>query len=117
MLKRITTAGVALAAIGALGLGGSVIASANPAKRAQRHGVRVLARSHAADAGETPGNETDTSGGANVQSGSQSGSDTTSPTAAKAGTERSDEAPSTETDASGGANVQSGPDVQRQGPN
>ncbi len=111
MLKRITTGAAALTALGALALGGSVVASAKQLAK-PHHSARVthrVARSAADSPAETPSSETDGPGGPNVQSGSQNGGpDTGSATEAKAGSETATEAPSSETDGPGGPNVQSG---------
>ncbi len=71
MLKRITTGAAALAALGALALGGSVIASAK--QPAQAH--------HSARAASSTVNP---AGGPNDQSGNQTAPDTGSATAASA---------------------------------
>lgn len=126
MLKRLTTTLAAFGALGALALGGSVIASAKqPAAHAKAH-----AKAHAthlsstrADTADTPAEApstgVDPAGGANVQSGDQSAPDTGSATPAQSGSENGGEAPSSEADGPGGhqdppgANV----DVQQQGQN
>lgn len=117
MLKRITTAGVALAAMGAFALGGSVIAAAKPAshhaksRTAARHSLRV----HAADtSAEAPSSATDAPGGADVQSGDQSGGpDTGSATAETSTSESSAETPGADADGPGGPDVQSGGNTQQ----
>ncbi len=96
MLKRITTAGVTLAALGAFALGGSVIASAKTHHASpNRHAIVA----------ESLGTAADAPGGANVQSGDQTAPDTGTATAAS---EKSAETPSAEADGPGGPNVQSG---------
>lgn len=119
MLKRITTAGVALAAMGAFALGGSVIASAKPATHAKRHAAHSRFRSHAVGTAEAPSTETDAPGGADVQSGDQTAPDNTSATAAATGSDGSAEAPSTEADGPGGHQDPPGAnsDVQQEGQN
>lgn len=100
MLKRITTAGVTLAALGAFALGGSVIASAKtPHHSPKSHAV--VAESHTTEA--------DGPGGPNVQSESQTGG----PDSGTATAEKSGEARGTEADGPGGANVQSGGNTQQ----
>ncbi len=111
MLKRITTGAAALTALGALALGGSVIASAKPVHHSAR-ATHSVVRSAIDTPLEAPSSGIDPAGGPNDQSGAQSGPndqtggpDTGSATEAKSA---SAEAPSSETDGPGGPNVQSG---------
>lgn len=106
MLKRITTAGVALAALGAFALGGSVIAAAKPhaASHPKLHAAQTAAaRSERTDnPAEAPGTTSDGPGGPNVQSGDQSTPDTRSAKAGRASSEGSAEGSSSEADGPGG---------------
>ncbi len=115
MLKRITTGAAALTALGALALGGSVVASAKPVNHHSARATHRVARSAADNPLEAPSSAIDPAGGPNDQSGDQSGPndqtggpDTGSATEAKSASETSTEAPSSETDGPGGPNVQSG---------
>ncbi|MGH2870668.1 MAG: hypothetical protein ACRDNK_24255, partial [Solirubrobacteraceae bacterium] len=98
MLKRFTTGVAALTALGALALGGSVIASAKPSHKAH-HATRIthgVARAASDNPAETPSSQPDPAGGADVQSGDQTSPDTGSAAAATSGSESPAEAPSSE---------------------
>ena len=131
MLKRITTAGVTLASLGAFALGGSVIASASTHHVIPNHhaiAAKPPAPQLTLPAGLTfspvtrtrpipeparPESETpsasDGPGGSNVQSGNQAGGPDTS----SAKSETSTETPGAESDGPGGPNVQSDGNTQQ----
>ncbi len=103
MLKQITTGVAALAALGALALGGSVIASAKQPATHYPASASLLSLP-----AQAPSSTADAPGGPNDQSESQTGPDTGSATEATSESDTTAEAPSSETDGPGGSNDQSG---------